>query len=101
MARIQGYLGRNQQLWDLGVTDTTNLTMVQHRINQLDAGFDLVMIAEQFEESLVLLSHQLCWPLANLTRSVGSLPSYIYTLPYQLEAECPESVVTIPPLCWV
>jgi len=67
VARVNGYLGRNQQLWDLGVTDTTDLGKVQDRINQLDASFDLVMVAEQFDESLVLLSHQLCWPLANMT----------------------------------
>ena len=37
------------------------------KIKQMDQDFDLVMIAEDFESSLVLLSDVLCWPLANMT----------------------------------
>ena len=66
--RMNGYLGRNQQLWDLGLTDTSNFDLVKAKVQELDKNFHLVMIAEHFEESLVLLSHQLCWPLANMTR---------------------------------
>ena len=68
MPRMNGYLGRNQQLWDLGLTDTLPFDMVEAKVQELDKNFNLVMIAEHFEESLVLLSHELCWPLANMTR---------------------------------
>ena len=37
------------------------------KVRQLDQDFHLVMIAEELEESLVLLGQSLCWPLANLT----------------------------------
>ena len=66
--RMNGYLGRNQQLWDLGLTKTSHFDLVKAKVRELDKNFHLVMIAEHFEESLVLLSHQLCWPLANMTR---------------------------------
>ena len=67
MPRMNGYLGRNQQLWDLGLMDTVHLDLVEAKVEEVDKNFHLVMIAEHFEESLVLLSHQLCWPLANMT----------------------------------
>ena len=68
MPRMNGYLGRNQQLWDLGLMDTSHFDLVQAKVQEVDKNFNLVLIAEHFEESLVLLSHQLCWPLANMTR---------------------------------
>ena len=68
MPRMNGYLGRNQQLWDLGLMDTLHFDLVEAKVEEVDKNFHLVMIAEHFEESLVLLSHQLCWPLANMTR---------------------------------
>ena len=66
---MNNYLGRNQQLWDLGLPDSQihNQTQVEQKIKELAGDFDLVMIAEQFDESLVLLSDVLCWPLANMT----------------------------------
>ena len=66
---MNDYLGRNQQLWDLGLPDSQihNRTQVEQKIKELAGDFDLVMIAEQFDESLVLLSDVLCWPLANMT----------------------------------
>ena len=67
--RINQYLGRNQQLWDLGLAnkDITNLEAVKQKIEEIDNDFDLVMIAEDFDASLVLLSDELCWPLVNMT----------------------------------
>jgi len=67
--RVSGYLGRNQQLWDLGMDqqDINNHEAVKLKIKQMDEDFDLVMIAEDFDSSLVLLSDVLCWPLANMT----------------------------------
>ena len=34
------------------------------KISKIDEDFDLVMITERMEESLVLLADLLCWPLA-------------------------------------
>eukprot|EP00092_Neocalanus_flemingeri_P013696 GFUD01014772.1.p1 GENE.GFUD01014772.1~~GFUD01014772.1.p1 ORF type:complete len:468 (+),score=86.57 GFUD01014772.1:70-1473(+) len=67
--RVSGYLGRNQQLWDLGMDkkDITNHEAVKLKIKQMDEDFDLVMIAEDFDSSLALLSDALCWPLVNMT----------------------------------
>jgi len=67
--RVNGYLGRSQQLWDLGMgeQDLTNHIKVKEKISQLKNDFDLVLIAEDFPASLVLLSEVLCWPLPNMT----------------------------------
>ena len=67
MSRVNGFLGRNQQLWDLGLGDTQDLDLVASWVEQVDRDFNLVMIAEELEESLVLLSHVLCWSLVHLT----------------------------------
>eukprot|EP00095_Tigriopus_kingsejongensis_P012525 maker-scaffold455_size166772-snap-gene-0.39 protein:Tk12525 transcript:maker-scaffold455_size166772-snap-gene-0.39-mRNA-1 annotation:"hypothetical protein DAPPUDRAFT_110200" len=56
-------LGQNQMLWDLGVPkpllddDTTILDKIQ----EVEQTFDLVMIAERFQESIILLKDLLCW----------------------------------------
>jgi len=67
--RVNGYLGRSQQLWDLGLRleDLTNHLKVKEKVRQVKEDFDLVMIAEDFPSSLVLLSEVLCWPLQNMT----------------------------------
>ncbi|XP_023344045.1 galactose-3-O-sulfotransferase 2 isoform X2 [Eurytemora carolleeae] len=63
--RVHGYLGRNQQFWDLGrfASELTSVEEVRKKILEIEKEFDLVMISEDFESSLVLLSQQLCWPL--------------------------------------
>ena len=57
-------IGKNQLLWDLGVTRTEmeDPRVVARKIAEMDAQFDLVMMVERFEESLVLLQDLLCWP---------------------------------------
>ena len=67
--RVHRYLGRNQQLWDLGLLkkDITNMVAVKRKIKEIDKNFDLVMIEEDFNASLIFLSEELCWPLANMT----------------------------------
>ena len=67
-SRVLGYYGRNQQLCDSGlnVTQLTDLKAVKHKIKQIEKDFDLVMITEQFEESIVLMSDLLCWPLTEV-----------------------------------
>lgn len=64
--RINGHVGLNQQLFDLSVD--LDLNSVDKRdigwhIRQLSQQFDLVLIAEYMDESLVLLSHLLRVPL--------------------------------------
>jgi hypothetical protein len=61
--------GKNQLLWDLGlnVTQMNNLPGIKRKIRELDKEFDLVVIAEHFDESLILLQNLLCWPVKDVT----------------------------------
>jgi len=56
-------LGRNQMLWDLGLTgqQMDNYTAVEQKIKDVELNFDLVLIAERFEESMILMKDLLCW----------------------------------------
>ena len=77
-----GEIGQNQQLWDLGldrwvstcpqcetflVVRTRDEAAVADKIREVEAGFQLVMLAERFPESLVLLASTLCWDLQDVT----------------------------------
>ncbi|XP_065288650.2 galactosylceramide sulfotransferase-like isoform X2 [Dermacentor albipictus] len=63
--RSGGSLGLNQMSYDLGfdIEQSQNDSAVRHFIERVDAVFDLVMVAERMNESLVLLRHLLCWNL--------------------------------------
>lgn len=63
-----GLFGRNQIAFDLGInpSEFDNEFKINKRIEQLDKQFDLVMIAERMEESLILLADLLCWPLEHV-----------------------------------
>ncbi|XP_063606044.1 galactosylceramide sulfotransferase-like [Penaeus indicus] len=55
--------GIHQMMFDLGhgaVGEDTEAEF-QHRLDQINSTFDLVMLAERFDESLVLLKHLMCW----------------------------------------
>ena len=69
--RPSAIIGKNQQLWDLGTThiEMEEAGTVKAKISRLDSEFDLVLIAEYFDESLVLLAEILCWDLSEV-RSV-------------------------------
>ncbi|CAG0902411.1 unnamed protein product [Cyprideis torosa] len=58
-----GLLGRNQMLVDFGMprNDTSNMTKVRNFVKQMDKEFDLVLIAERFEESVVLMKELFHW----------------------------------------
>jgi hypothetical protein len=58
-----GMIGINQMIFDLGmnVSDFNKPLAVGKYIEELDSQFDLVMILERFEESLISLKHLLCW----------------------------------------
>ena len=62
-------MGLNQQLHDMGVSehDLFNIEVINKEIERIKMEFDFVMIAEFFEESMVLLAHYLCWPLEWVT----------------------------------
>ena len=66
--RPSAIIGKNQQLWDLGTThiEMEEAGTVQAKIARLDSEFDLVLIAEYFDESLVLLADILCWDLSDV-----------------------------------
>lgn len=61
--------GKNQLLWDLGlpVESMNNLAAVKRKVAELDKQFDLVLIAERFDESLLLLQSLLCWQVTDIT----------------------------------
>lgn len=63
--RWSNNFGRNQLAWDLGLSADIfdDSTAVERKIERLDREFDLVMISERMDESLVLLRELFNWPL--------------------------------------
>ena len=59
---------KNQQLWDLGLhtEDMENQEKVDAKIKELDSQFDFVILAEFFDEGLVILAKLLCWDLEDV-----------------------------------
>ncbi|XP_071959430.1 galactosylceramide sulfotransferase-like [Antedon mediterranea] len=55
----------NNQIWDLGVDPKPNV-VVNETIKRLDNEFDLVMITEYFDESLLILKKMLCWEFTDI-----------------------------------
>ena len=55
-------------LFDLGVNVRATLTSIEIRwaINHVEDIFDIVMIAEKMDESLILLKEYLCWDLKDV-----------------------------------
>lgn len=66
--RAFGKIGRNQMSFDLGldVQNFDKLEIVRNFIRTVDSQFDLVMIVERMEESLVLLQRILCWTVDDM-----------------------------------
>ena len=50
--RNNSRLGPNQLLWDLGVDDVLNQSLVEKKIQEMENHFHLVMILEHFEVEL-------------------------------------------------
>lgn len=62
--RFAGKIGLNQMLFDLGFNvNQLNSDKVGKILKYLESKFNLIMIADKFYESLILLSDLLCWPL--------------------------------------
>lgn len=66
--RENAIIGKNQQLWDLGLSrsDMENEANVDAKIAELSAQFDFVILAEFFDEGLVILARLLCWELEDV-----------------------------------
>ena len=66
--RPTAIIGKNQLLWDLGMphSDMELEEKVTKKIDELDKQFDFVLLAEYFDESLVLLARLLCWDLSEV-----------------------------------
>lgn len=66
--RMNG-IGQNQMLYDLGLDekDLDNKKKVWEKIGQIERNFDLVMIAEYFSESMVMLRKHMCWDMKDVT----------------------------------
>ncbi|GIY18349.1 galactose-3-O-sulfotransferase 2 [Caerostris extrusa] len=58
-------MGRNQMLFDFGVHPAffNNRAMIIRAIENIERNFDFIMVAEYFDESIILLKHILCWEL--------------------------------------
>jgi len=61
----RAYVGQNNLLWDLGmdVKDLDDMEKVKAKVAEVKERFDLVMITERWDESLVLLADVMCWSL--------------------------------------
>ncbi|XP_054713521.1 galactosylceramide sulfotransferase-like [Uloborus diversus] len=61
--RMAGKIGFNQMLFDLGFDEKLfgNSSAVHEYVTFLDSVFDLVMVQERMDESLILLRDILCW----------------------------------------
>ncbi|CAN7997608.1 unnamed protein product [Ixodes hexagonus] len=66
--RFSYSLGFNQLAFDLGMdpSDFSHKNKMDDLIATISSTFDVVMIAERFVESLVLLADKLCWPFTSV-----------------------------------
>ncbi|NXO74626.1 G3ST4 sulfotransferase, partial [Phainopepla nitens] len=56
------HYARNLQWFDFGLPEPAAPAEVPALLERLGRVFPLVLLAERFDESLVLLRHRLCWP---------------------------------------
>ena len=61
--RIKLFMGRNTMLHDMGLPKrlVNHQEVIKNKIKEIDNTFDLVMVAEHFDESMVLMKDLLCW----------------------------------------
>ena len=64
---LQAYY-KHTILWDFGVNipDHDNLEFINDKIREIDETFDLILMVENFQESMVLLKHEICWNYEDL-----------------------------------
>ena len=58
----------NGLMYEFGMdeNDIRNESKIKEKIQEIDETFDLILIMEHFDESLVLLKHELCWSYEDL-----------------------------------
>ncbi|XP_022112244.1 galactosylceramide sulfotransferase-like isoform X2 [Acanthaster planci] len=74
---------KNPMLYDLGLPESGQFSpsKINQKIMELTRQFDLVMITEYFDESVVLLRHLMCWEIDDMVyfilnaRSKSSVPT--------------------------
>ncbi|XP_047497908.1 galactosylceramide sulfotransferase-like [Penaeus chinensis] len=77
--------GLNMQMFDLGFdpTQVPSEDDLRAEFDRLNRRFDLVMILERFDESLVLLKHLLCWTTDDIAylkiNELGNRAKYNFT----------------------
>ena len=54
-------------LRDFGLKNFENMEQVKNKIEEIDQSFNLILIVEQFSESMVLLNNHLCWDMDDVT----------------------------------
>ena len=59
-------------MWDLGLPslDMESPEAVSAKVQELDGEFDLVILAEYFDEGLVILAKMLCWDLKEVIQII-------------------------------
>ena len=65
--RIYNHIS-NSNLFDMGLEqeNVQNMALVERYIDKMEQEFDLVMIADYFDESLILLKRLLCWEFEDI-----------------------------------
>ncbi|XP_054716502.1 galactosylceramide sulfotransferase-like [Uloborus diversus] len=63
--RYREKFGTNQMMFDLGANPDIfeNDTLVNEYVQKLDQWFDLVLVADRMDESLILMKRFLCWDI--------------------------------------
>ena len=61
--RGSSVLARNPQMFELGLDSKSNSKAIKEYVEFLEEEFDLVLIADYFDDSVVLMKHLLCWEL--------------------------------------
>ena len=67
VSRIYNHIS-NSNLFDMGLEqeDLQNMALIKTYIDKMEEEFDLVMIADYFDESLILLKRLLCWKFEDI-----------------------------------
>ncbi|XP_071959906.1 galactosylceramide sulfotransferase-like [Antedon mediterranea] len=85
---------KNGQLFDLGLEHKTidDYYTVKQKIQKLDSEFDLVLITEYFDESLILLKRLMCWSFEDILYVSNGIrsASHRYALNFELRAKIRE-----------
>ena len=56
-------------MWEFGLNSAhfDNAIAIKEKIDEIDSTFDLVLLTEKFEESIILLKDLLCWDYSDMT----------------------------------